>query len=260
MAPFNDREYIYVAPILSGLGELGHNLPPEIGKALKAWQRLGDELTAARVEAGEVSPSAVAGRYTADALAAAQAGKPLPDYGAELAAAEAELRWRNVKVDALAEAQGMAAASVAGAVGRSSEVIYGLLRKSLADILAQARKLAPQVRDLPLGNPDQLLRGANREQIEAYQALSREADRLAVVRELQFQLRRSSGGGSAGADYESYERPIARHSRPENRLEALLWTATTPGVEPCVRTPDEAAAAEKEVHEARRRGQVEAAA
>jgi len=228
MAPFNDREYIYVAPILSGLGELGHNLPPEIGKALKAWQRLGDELTAARVEAGEVSPSAVAGRYTADALAAAQAGKPLPDYGAELAAAEAELRWRNVKVDALAEAQGMAAASVAGAVGRSSEVIYGLLRKSLADIMAQVRKLEPQVRDLPLTNPDLILRIADREKIGAYQALASATDRLKVLRDVQFQLRRSSGAGTEGVDYDSYERPLPRRSRPENRLEALIAMVTTP--------------------------------
>jgi hypothetical protein len=255
MAPFNDREYIYVAPILSGLGELGHNLPPEIGKAVEAWARLGDELTAARVEASEIHPSAVAGRYTADALAAAQAGKPLPDYGAELAATEAALRWRNMKVDALSEAQGQAASGVAGAVGRSSELLYGLLRKSLADIMAQVRKLEPLVRDLPLGNPDLILRTADRERIAAYQALSLKALHL-----IQFQLRRSSGAGTEGVDFESYARPIARHSRPENRLEALIWTVTTPGVEPVVRTPAEAAAADKEVHEARRRGQVEVAA
>lgn len=125
---FSDREYVYVGPILAGLTELGHAPPREIAKA---------------VEASEIHPSAVGERYAADALAAPQGGKPLPDYGAELAAAEAALRWRNVKVDALAEAQGMAAASVAGAVGRSSETIYGILRKSLADILAQVRKLEP---------------------------------------------------------------------------------------------------------------------
>ncbi|CAN5586102.1 hypothetical protein BH23CHL10_BH23CHL10_13590 [soil metagenome] len=256
---FNDREYTYVASILAGLTELGHELPPELGKALEAWQRLGDELSAARVEASDIHPSAVAARYAADALAAAQHGKPLPDYGAELAAAEAALRWRNVKVDALAEAQGMAAASVAGAVGRSSEAIYGILRKSLADIMAQVRKLAPLVRDLPLTNPDLILRIADRAKIEAYQRLAVEADRLKVLRDVQFHLRRSSGGGTEGADYDAYTRPIARHSRPENRLEALLWTVMTPGVEPVVRTPTEAVAAEKEAHDARRRGQEAAA-
>jgi len=257
---FSDREHPHIAPILAGLTELGHELPREIGKAVEAWQRLGDELTTARVEASEVSPGAVAERYVLDALAAAQAGKPLPDYGAELAAAEAELRWRNVKVDALAEAQAMAAASVAGAVGRSSETIYGILRKSLADILAQVRKLEPLVRDLPLTNPDLILRIADRAKIEAYQRLASEADRLKVLRDVQFQLRRSSGGGTEGVDFESYARPIARSSRPENRLAALLWTATTPGVEPVVRTPAEAVAAEKEQLEARRRKQVEVAA
>ena len=240
---FSDREHPHIAPILAGLTELGHELPREIGKAVEAWQRLGDELTTARVEASEVSPGAVAERYVLDALAAA----------------EAELRWRNVKVDALAEAQAMAAASVAGAVGRSSETIYGILRKSLADILAQVRKLEPLVRDLPLTNPDLILRIADRAKIEAYQRLASEADRLKVLRDVQFQLRRSSGGGTEGVDFESYARPIARSSRPENRLAALLWTATTPGVEPVVRTPAEAVAAEQEAREARRRGQEAAA-
>ena len=259
MAPFNDREHPFVGPILAGLAELGHELPREIGAALKAWARLADELATARVEAGAISPSAVAERYTLAALEAAQAGKPLPDYGAELAEAEASLRWRNVKVDALAEAQGMAAASVAGAVGRSSEVIYGLLRKSLADIMAQVRKLEPQVRDLPLTNPDLILRIADREKIGAYQALASAADRLKVLRDVQFQLRRSSGAGTEGVDYDSYERPLPRRSRPENRLEALVWSVMTPGVEPVVRTPAEAVRAEKEVHDARRRGQEVAA-
>ena len=256
---FSDREHPHVAPILGGLIELGHDLPPDIAKAVEAWQRLGDELTTARVEAGAISPSAVAERYTLAALEAAQAGKPLPDYGAELAEAEASLRWRNVKVDALAEAQGMAAAGVAGAVGRSSETIYGILRKSLAAIMDAVRKLEPLVRDLPLTNPDLILRIADREKIGAYQRLASEADRLKVLRDVQFQLRRSSGGGTEGVDFESYARPIARSSRPENRLAALLWTATTPGVEPVVRTPAEAVAAEQEAREARRRGQEAAA-
>jgi len=50
---------------------------------------------------------------------------------------------------------------------RSSETIYGILRKSLADILAQVRKLEPLVRDLPLTNPDLILRIADREKIGA---------------------------------------------------------------------------------------------
>jgi hypothetical protein len=235
-------------------------LPPEIGKALAAWQRLGDELSAARVEASEISPSAIAERYTLAALEAAQAGKALPDYNTKLAAAESEQRWRNVKVDALAEAQAMAASGVAGAVQRASETIYSNLRKALADIMGKVRELEPLVRDLPLGNPGLILRGASREQIAAVQLLSVEADRLQALRDVQFQLRRSSGAGTEGVDYDSYSRPIARRSRPENRLEALVWSVMTPGVEPCVRTPTEAAAAEKEVHDARRRGQVEAAA
>jgi len=256
---FSDREFPYIAPILAGLTALEHELPPEIGKAVEAWARLGDELATARVESGAISPSAVAERYTLAALEAAQAGKPLPDYGAELSSASAELAWRNVKVDALAEAQAMAASSVAGSVQRASETIYALLRKSLADIIAQVRKLAPQVADLPLGNPDQLLRGASREQIGAYQALSREADRLKALRDTQLQLRRWSGAGTEGVDYDSYKRPLPRSSRPENRLEALVWSVMTPGVEPVVRTPAEAVRAEKEVHDARRRGQEVAA-
>ncbi len=200
---FNDREHPFVGPILAGLTALEHDLPPEIGKALKAWQRLSDELSAARVEAGAISPSAVAERYTLAALEAAQAGKPLPDYGAELSSASAELAWRNVKVDALAEAQAMAASSVAGSVQRASETIYALLRNSLADIMAQVRKLEPLVRDLPLANPDLILRIADRAKIEAYQRLAVEADRLKVLRDVQFQLRRSSGAGTEGADYDS---------------------------------------------------------
>jgi len=257
---FSDREHPFVGPILAGLTALEHDLPPEIAQAVEAWQRLGDELATARVAAGEVSHTAVSGRYVLDALAAAQGGKPLPDAGAELAAAEAEQRWRNVRIDALAEAQAMAASGVAGSVQRASPTIYNLLRKSLADIMVQVRKLEPQVRDLPLTNPDLILRIADREKIGAYQRLASEADRLKVLRDVQFQLRRASGGGTEGADYDSYARPIARHSRPENRLEALLWTVMTPGIEPVVRTPQEAEAAEKEAHEARRRGQVEAAA
>ena len=116
------------------------------------------------------------------------------------------------------------------------------------------------MRDLPLTNPDLILRIADRAKIEAFQRLAVEADRLLTLRNVQFQLRRSSGGGTEGTDYDAYARPIARHSRPENRLEALLWTATTPGVEPVVRTPAESVAAEREQHEARRRGQVEVAA
>ncbi len=153
----------------------------------------------------------------------------------------------------------MAPASVAGAVGRSSGTIYGILRKSLTDIMAQVRKLEPLVRDLPLTNPDLILRIADREKIGAYQRLAVEADRLKVLRDVQFGLRRSSGGGTEGVDYEAYARPIARHSRPENRLEALLWTVMTLGIEPVVRTPQEAVAAEKAQLDARRR-QVEAAA
>jgi hypothetical protein len=259
MTAFSDREFPHIAPILAGLAELGAELPREIGAALKAWERLDDELGSARIEAGAISPGAVAERSTEAFLAAAQAGEPLPDLRGELAEAEAALRWRTVQIDALAAAQAMAAGRVAASVSRSSASIYGLLRASLAAIMDEVRKLEPQVRGLPLGNPDQLLRGAGRAQIEAYQRLSREADRLAVVRELQFQLRRAAGGGSAGADFESYARPIARSSRPENRLERLLWIAVTPGVAPVVRSPQEAVAAEKEVHEARRRGQEVAA-
>jgi hypothetical protein len=257
---FSDREHPFVGPILAGLTELGHDLPPEIGKALKTWQRLSDELSAARVEAGAISPGAVAERSTEAFLAAAQAGKPLPDLRGELAEAEAALRWRTVQIDALAEAQAMAAAGVAASVQRASETIYSNLRKALADIMGKVRELEPLVRDLPLGNSDFILRGASREQIAAVQLLSVEADRLQALRDVQFQLRRSSGAGTEGVDYDSYVRPIARRSRPENRLEALTWLAMTPGVEPCVRTPQEAAAAEQEAHEARRRGQVEAAA
>ena len=262
MTAFSDREFPHIAPILAGLAELGHELPREIGAALKAWERLDDELGSARIEAGAISPGAVAERSTEAFLAAAQAAKPLPDQRGELAEAEAEaaLRWRTVQIDALSAAQGLAAGRVAASVSRSSEVIYNLLRASLAAIMDAVRELAPQVADLPLANADLVLRLADRAKIGAYQRLSREADRLAVVRELQFQLRRSSGGGSAGADFESYERPIPRHSRPENRLEALIWTATTPGIVPCVRTPQEAVQAEQEAHEARRRGQVEVAA
>ncbi len=75
---FSDREHPFVGPILAGLIALEHDLPPEIGKALAAWQRLGDELTTARVEAGAIHPTAVAERYVLDALAAAQAGKRRP--------------------------------------------------------------------------------------------------------------------------------------------------------------------------------------
>ena len=125
--------------------------------------------------------------------------------------------------------------------------------------MGKVRELEPLVRDLSLTNPDLILRIADREKIGAYQRLASEADRLKVLRDVQFQLRRSSGGGTEGVDFEAYARPIARHSRPENRLAALLWTATTPGVEPVVRTPAEAVAAEQEAREARRRGQEVAA-
>jgi hypothetical protein len=256
---FNDREHPFVGPILAGLTALEHDLPPEIGKALKAWQRLSDELSAARIEAGAISPGAIAERSTEAFLAAAQAGEPLPDLRGELAEAEAALRWRTVQIDALAEAQAMAASGVAGAVQRASPTIYSNLRKALADILAQVRKLEPLVRDLPLTNPDLILRIADREKIGAYQALASAADRLKVLRDVQFQLRRSSGAGTEGVDYDSYERPLPRRSRPENRLEALIAMVTTPGIVPVVRTPQEAVAAEKEVHDARRRGQEVAA-
>ncbi len=256
---FNDREHPFVGPILAGLTALEHDLPPEIGKALKAWQRLSDELSAARIEAGAISPGAIAERSTEAFLAAAQAGEPLPDLRGELAEAEAALRWRTVQIDALAEAQAMAASGVAASVQRASPTIYSNLRKALADILAQVRKLEPLVRDLPLTNPDLILRIADREKIGAYQALASAADRLKVLRDVQFQLRRSSGAGTEGVDYDSYERPLPRRSRPENRLEALIAMVTTPGIVPCVRTPQEAAAAEKEVHDARRRGQEVAA-
>lgn len=227
-------------------------LPADLARAERTRDALIQEHRKAAEAAHQVGTAKLAERFENEAIAAAEAGTPMPNYAEELAKLEAEQRWRDIAVRSLDNAVTQAGYRLIGAVDGSLDELYGLLRAKLTETLAKVRSVAPLAATLPLEEPEPILRSGDRKAIAAYSTLADASDAIGKIFTIVNHLRTARGGANeAGDRFDLFEDPAVASAAPKHPLSYTLWLVAE-GTYPTIRTVEESRAMQAEVDAVRR--------
>jgi hypothetical protein len=245
------REHVHLSGFLVAADRAGVELPEPVTKAREAVRRTEAFALEARRRAGGVDPLEVEERLGAEITDAAERGEiPERDFLAEIEVAERSRREGELAVR-VAESAARNAWHRLGMLlqDERDELIRTGLRPALDAILADVRKLAPDLAGVNLAEPGALLGDAKRG--TAYMTLQAADVRYGALREAHRHLMggrldgdelgwirnaealwRAIGSGWVG------RRQATAKPWPDHPLARLLWLATSEA-EPWIPTPDE---------------------
>lgn len=245
-----------------------YSLPESLHSSMRAEARIREQLSVARGELQQVaSVGEVTESLAGDVVEAARLGKPLPDFAGRVAEVEESERQARLRAAVLELALELAGRSVV--FGTSPEaIIAGHLRPALAETMARARALLPQLRGYNVEAPEDFLR-APAAVLKAYNEVNAMAERYRALRAARSAASFLAGGpkrDSAGwfaelRDPQAAGVRLGGHANrpqpwPTHPVAYFLWLARLPEGNvwmPLPREQDEVAGAYFEAQDAKRR-------